>query len=104
MIVLKMQLVDKNNLLLRFDRRPPQVPLELLVGSNGSNINEHFKLYVFYNITYQEVLKVFDNESVDLLRIVRNYSHNLRNSFSLFVPWHSSAPSTNDTFRRIFDR
>ncbi|KNC24202.1 hypothetical protein FF38_02173 [Lucilia cuprina] len=104
MIILKMQLIDSDNLLLRYEKRQTQMPLEMIVGSNVDHVNKSFKIYVFYNITRQEVLKIYSKDSVELLQMLRNYCDDFRNVHSLQIPWHASSPSNNDFFRAAFDQ
>uniref|UniRef100_A0A1I8NTL9 DET1 homolog n=2 Tax=Stomoxys calcitrans TaxID=35570 RepID=A0A1I8NTL9_STOCA len=102
MLILKMQLIDSDNILLRYEKRQSQMPLEMLVG-NADTFSKNFKFYVFYNIPEQKVLKVFHKNSVTLLLMLRNYCDEFRNVRSLQMPWHASSPSNNDFFRAAFD-
>ncbi|XP_073812319.1 de-etiolated protein 1 abo [Musca autumnalis] len=101
MLILKMQLIDSEHLLLRYEKRQTQMPLEMLEGTVDS-ISKNFKLYVFYNITEQKVLKILDKNSVTLLLMLRNYCDEFRNVRSLYS-WYASSPSNNDFFRSAFD-
>lgn len=102
MIILKMQLIDNDHLLLRYEKRQTQMPLEMIIG-NSDPINKNFKLYVFYNITQQKILKIYTKNSIQLLKMLRNYCDEFRNVHSLQIPWHASSPSNNDFFRAAFD-
>ncbi|XP_075170016.1 de-etiolated protein 1 abo [Haematobia irritans] len=102
MLILKMQLIDSDNILLRYEKRQSQMPLEMLVG-NADTISKNFKFYVFYNIPEQKVLRIFHKNSVTLLLMLRNYCDEFRNVRSLQMPWHASSPSNNDFFRSAFD-
>ncbi|KAM7343157.1 de-etiolated protein 1 abo [Cochliomyia hominivorax] len=102
MIILKMQLIDSDHLLLRYEKRQTHMPLSIIVGNKDDNKN--FKIYVFYNITQQKILKIYTKDSVELLQLLRNYCDDFRNVHSLQIPWHASSPSNNDFFRAAFDQ
>ncbi|TMW44594.1 hypothetical protein DOY81_010324, partial [Sarcophaga bullata] len=103
MIILKMQLIDSDHILFRYEKRETQLPLEMIIGS-VDQVNRNFKLYVFYNITQQKVLKIYPKDSVELLRMLRNFCDEFRNVRSLQIPWNASSPSNNDFFRAAFDQ
>lgn len=103
MIIMKMQLIDSDNILFRYEKRQTQLPLEMINGS-VDQVNRNFKLYVFYNITQQKVLQIYQKDSVELLKLLRNYCDEFRNVHSLQIPWHASSPSNNDFFRAAFDQ
>lgn len=104
MIILKMQLIDSDHLLLRYEKRQTQMPLEVYGSNNVDTDNKNFKIYVFYNITQQRILKIYQKDSTELLHMLRNYCDEFRNVHSLQIPWHASSPSNNDFFRAAFDQ
>lgn len=104
MIILKMQLIDSDHILLRYEKRQSQMPLEMFVGNNLESVNRNFKIYVFYNVTEQQILKIYTKDSTELLQLLRNYCDDFRNVRSLQIPWHASSPSNNDFFRAAFDQ
>ena len=103
MIILKMQLIDSDHILFRYEKRQTQLPFEMVLGS-FNQVNKNFKLYVFYNITQQKVLKIYSKDSVELLRMLRNFCDEFRNVRSLQIPWNASSPSNNDFFRAAFNQ
>lgn len=103
MVILKMQLIDNDHILFRYEKRQTQLPSEMVMGSIDHN-NKNFKLYVVYNITQRKVVKIYPMDSVELLRLVRSFSDEFRNVRSLQVSWNASSPSNNDFFRASFDQ
>uniref|UniRef100_A0A1I8NBV4 Uncharacterized protein n=1 Tax=Musca domestica TaxID=7370 RepID=A0A1I8NBV4_MUSDO len=101
MLIMKMQLIDSEHILMRYEKRQSQMPLEMLEGTVDS-VTKNFKLYVFYNITEQKVLTIFGQNSVNMLLMLRNFCDEFRNVRSLYS-WHASSPSNNVYFRESFD-
>lgn len=102
MLIMKMQLIDSEHILMRYEKRQSQMPLEMLEGTVDS-VTKNFKLYVFYNIAEQKVLTIFGQNSVNMLLMLRNFCDEFRNVRSLYS-WHASSPSNNVYFRESFDK
>ncbi|XP_023171766.1 DET1 homolog isoform X2 [Drosophila hydei] len=81
MIIEKMQLVDNDLLLLRYEERPKDsnVPHILLT----SEPQAPRRLYVFYSMNSEDVLGVYHDDSIDLLQIVVQFNDKLCNVRSL---------------------
>lgn len=81
MIIEKMQLVDNGLLLLRYEERPKDSDVShiLLTGEP----QPPRRLYVFYNMNSEDVLGVYQDDSIDLLKIVVQFHDKLCNVRSL---------------------
>ncbi|XP_037950207.1 DET1 homolog [Teleopsis dalmanni] len=91
MVILKMQLLDVDHLLIRYEKRPRNV-----------NVQD-FKLYVFYCISKCAVMRVFSRSSIELLYLLRNFCDNFRNVRSLQSLDSSSSSSNNAYYRAAFN-
>ncbi|KAL9875611.1 DET1 homolog isoform 1-T1 [Glossina fuscipes fuscipes] len=103
MLISKMQLLDNNNIFMRYESRPTLLTEE---RSSADTLNKNkisFPLYVIYNISEQTILKIFPKNSVQLLYILRNFCDDFRNVRSLQNQLPSSSPNNNVYFRAAFD-
>uniref|UniRef100_A0A1B0FR86 Uncharacterized protein n=1 Tax=Glossina morsitans morsitans TaxID=37546 RepID=A0A1B0FR86_GLOMM len=103
MLISKMQLLDNDNIFMRYESRPTQLTEE---RSSADTLNKNkisFPLYVIYNISEQTILKIFPKNSVQLLHILRNFCDDFRNVRSLQNQLPSSSPNNNVYFRAAFD-
>ncbi|EDW00670.1 DET1 homolog [Drosophila grimshawi] len=95
MIIEKMQLVDNDLLLLRYEERPKDTPNLI----TGEQFEPRRRLYVFYDISKEQVLGVYHDDSVDLLRIVVQFYDKLCNVRSLQT---GDAPSSSHHFMQRY--
>uniref|UniRef100_A0A1A9WEX6 Uncharacterized protein n=1 Tax=Glossina brevipalpis TaxID=37001 RepID=A0A1A9WEX6_9MUSC len=103
MLISKMQLLDNDNVFMRYESRPTQLAQEDSTANTWSKNKISFPLYVIYNIVEQTVLKIFPKNSVQLLYILRNFCDDFRNVRSLHTQLPSSSPNNNVYFRAAFD-
>ncbi|XP_017110367.1 DET1 homolog [Drosophila elegans] len=76
MIMERMQLVNKELLLLRYEERPKDSETMPMTGTPR-------RLYVFYTISGEEVVGVYPDYSVDLLQIILQFYDEMSNVRSL---------------------
>ncbi|XP_043649875.1 DET1 homolog [Drosophila teissieri] len=76
MIMERMQLVNKELLLLRYEERPKDTDTMPMAPSPR-------RLYVFYTITGEEVIGVYPDYSIDLLQIILQFYDQMSNVRSL---------------------
>ncbi|ALC40977.1 abo, partial [Drosophila busckii] len=81
MIIEKMQLVDNNLLLLRYEKRP--LDIDLPISLTTGEPTPPRRLYVFYRMDSEDVIGVYQDDSVELLQIVLHFYDKLCNARSL---------------------
>ncbi|TDG43052.1 hypothetical protein AWZ03_010516 [Drosophila navojoa] len=81
MIIEKMQLVNNDVLLLRYEERPKDTDVANIVLTPEPQPPR--RLYVFYSMPSEEVLAVYQDDSIDLLQIVVQFHDKLCNVRSL---------------------
>ncbi|EDW09703.2 DET1 homolog [Drosophila mojavensis] len=92
MIIEKMQLVDNDLLLLRYEERPKDSEVSMLLTGEPQPPR---RLYVFYSMTSEDVLGVYQDDSIDLLQIVVQFHDKLCNVRSLQTGDAPSSPSSH---------
>lgn len=120
MLISKIQLIDNDHIFIRYEPRPFYGPIEqpyIQIDYSASilfNLSEEerqatttttkiFPLYVLYNFTSQEVIRIFDRYSVDLYEVMRNHCDQLRDTNNYYTKFYCSSPSNNIYYRAAFD-
>ncbi|EDW60685.2 DET1 homolog [Drosophila virilis] len=93
MIIEKMQLIDSDFLLLRYEERPKDSDVTPILVTGEPQPPR--RLYVFYAMSSEEVLGVYHDDSVDLLQIVVQFYDKLCNVRSLQTGDAPSSPSSH---------
>lgn len=91
MIIEKMQLVDNDLLLLRYEERPVDSDVTSLLTSGEPKAPR--RLYVFYCITGENVAGVYEDDSVDLQEIVMHFYEKMCNLRSQQTGHAASTPT-----------
>ncbi|XP_017490490.1 PREDICTED: DET1 homolog [Rhagoletis zephyria] len=102
MKMIKTQFVDDDLMLIRFECPKPKQACcnqaELFIQTRPE-----FKLYVFYSLSQDKVLKCYPYNSVELLYMQRNFHDTFRNMRSMQTGRPASTPSNNIYFRSAFN-
>ncbi|XP_017153344.1 DET1 homolog [Drosophila miranda] len=93
MIMEKMQLVNRDLILLRFEKRPKDNDITPLLTLGEIPTPRRF--YVFYTILGEQVMGVYQDDSVELLQIILQFYDQMRNVRSLHT---GDAPSLPPQF------
>ncbi|XP_011184273.1 DET1 homolog [Zeugodacus cucurbitae] len=102
MHITKMQLIDEDTLLIRFEI--PKRPSSSDAGNENFNAqNPNFKLFVFYSISEDSVFKIYRDDSKELVYLQRNYYDYFRKVRSAQTRRPASSPSNNVYFRTAFN-
>lgn len=97
MLISKIQLIDEDHILMRYQEREGET-----ITTN--NDKAKFKLYIFYCISEEKILRVFPKDSIELLYLMRNFCDNFRNVRSLQTKRPSSSHSNDVYCRAAFNR
>lgn len=91
MIIEKMQLIDNDLLLLRYEERPMDSAVTSMLTTGEPQAPR--RLYVFYCITSENVAGVYEDDSVDLQEIVMHFYEKMCNVRSLQTGDAASTPT-----------
>ncbi|XP_034477316.1 DET1 homolog [Drosophila innubila] len=91
MIIEKMQLVDSDLILLRYEQRPKDTDVTPMLTTGEPEPPR--RLYVFYRMSNEDVIGVYHDDSVDLLEIVVQFYDKMCNVRSMQTGDAPSSPT-----------
>ncbi|XP_054739963.1 DET1 homolog [Anastrepha obliqua] len=99
----KSQFINEDTLFIRFEAT--KMRRYVLINSGQVSVEElpNFKLYVFYSLSEDKVLKCYHNDSVELFNIRKNFYDSFRTDRSLQTGRPASTLSNNIYFRSGYD-